>query len=57
MFAVLDGLALARMTGAPGVAADAERVLALVKAAAEPLGPVLPPRPAPAGDTPTEEPA
>ncbi len=43
MFAVLDGLALARMTGAPTVAADAERVLALVKAAAEPLGPVLPP--------------
>ncbi len=43
MFAVLDGLALARMTGAPGVAADADRVLALVKAAAEPLGPVLPP--------------
>ena len=57
MFAVLDGLALARMTGAPGMAADAERVLALVKAAAEPLGPVLPPRPAPTGDTPTEEPA
>jgi AcrR family transcriptional regulator len=43
MFAVLDGLALARMTGAPTVANDAERVLALVKAAAEPLGPVLPP--------------
>ncbi len=43
MFAVLDGLALARMTGAPGTEVDAERVLALVKAAAEPLGPVLPP--------------
>jgi AcrR family transcriptional regulator len=65
MFAVLDGLALARMTGAPTVAADADRVLALVKAAAVPLGPVLPPVPArsrsrsstsvPATPTPTED--
>jgi len=51
MFAVLDGLAVARMTGMPGAAADAERVLALVKAAAANLAPVLPPTAAPVAVT------
>jgi len=37
IFAVLEGLAVTRMTGVPGAAADAERVLKQVKAAANAL--------------------
>ena len=34
LFAVLDGLAMTRMTGMPGAEAEAQRVLALLKLAA-----------------------
>jgi len=49
LFAILDGLATTRMTGMPGADAEAERVLALVKLAAQELRNDLPP------DLPSEE--
>jgi AcrR family transcriptional regulator len=42
LFAVLDGLGLARMSGMPTAARDAEHVLALVKLEAANLKPLLP---------------
>ena len=45
LFAILDGLAATRMTGMPGADAEAERVLGLVKLAAQELRNDLPAEP------------
>lgn len=57
LFAILDGLAATRMTGMPGADAEAERVLGLVKLAAQELRNDLPPDPSalPLADPPTKE--
>jgi AcrR family transcriptional regulator len=56
MFAVLDGLAVSRMTGQPTAASDAASVLALVKAAAAHIVPLLdPPSATPSRRPPTPE--